>query len=382
MQASVAVIGGGAIGLATALRLRRAGVPDVVVVERAQAPGQGSTARANGGFRAQFSTPINIAFSQYTIEGLIELNRVTEGLVGLRQVGYLFAAGTRESEAALRAGYELQLKNGVPVQWLTPEEVLDHAPFMRPDGLRAGTFCATDGTLDPGGTASALWAQCRQHGVQFLLGEPVRSIVETATGVSLETPANRIGADWAVNAAGPYAAKVAALAGLALPVEPFRRHLACTEPMLGYPDHTPMCIDSDTGVLVRSEGKGFVLGYADPHDEPTFDTSFAPSFLEDLAVRMGNRFPFLETASIDERKCWAGLYPETPDHHAIVDAPSDHPRFIQCVGFGGHGIMHSLAAGQAVTEFITQGRCTTFDLRPLRLSRFAEGDAIVESMVL
>lgn len=382
IQTSVAVIGAGAVGLATALRLRQAGVPSVAVVERGQVPGQGSTSRANGGVRAQFATPVNIAFSRYTIDGLVELDRVTGGLVGLRQVGYLFMAGTPESEHALRGGFELQVRCGVPVRWLSPAAVAELAPFVRREDLRAGTFCPTDGILDPGGVVSALWSEGRKLGVRYLLGEEVQTIAETGPGVRIETPGWTVDAGWAVNAAGPDATAVAGLAGVRLPVAPYRRNLACTEPLGGYPDRIPMSIDADTGVLIRREAGGFVLAWADPHDDPCTDLSFDPLFLDALASRIGHRFPFLASVAIDRRKCWAGLYPETPDHHAIVDAPPGHPNFVQAVGFGGHGIMHSLAAGQAVAELVTRGRCTTFDLHPLRLSRFEEGDAIVESMVL
>jgi sarcosine oxidase, subunit beta len=216
-----------------------------------------------------------------------------------------------------------------------------------------------------------------------LLGEEVVALTDLGARFRLDTASGEILADWVVNAAGADAARLAALAGVEIPVEPYRRNLACTEPMDGYPNPTPMCVDLDTGVLVRREGGGgFLLAYSDPGDEPTFDTSFAPEFLPAVAARIGHRFPFLEEAAIDERKCWAGLYPETPDHHAIIDATPGHPRLVQCVGFGGHGIMHSLAAGQAVAELILDGRCTTFDLRPLRLRRFEEGDVVVESVVL
>jgi glycine/D-amino acid oxidase-like deaminating enzyme len=143
-----------------------------------------------------------------------------------------------------------------------------------------------------------------------------------------------------------------------------------------------MCVDVDTGVLVRREGAGFLVAYSDPSDQPSFDTSFDPSFLEALAERIGHRFPFLESIPINPRKCWAGLYPETADHHAIVDGSPGEPGFIHCAGFGGHGIMHSLAAGQAVTELISLGRCETFDLRPFRLERFRTGEVVVENAVL
>ena len=144
----------------------------------------------------------------------------------------------------------------------------------------------------------------------------------------------------------------------------------------------PMCVDMDTGVLVRCEGAGVLIAYSDPASPVTFETSFEPEYLEAIAARLGNRFPALCDAQIDPRKCWAGLYPETADHHAIIDAPDESPWFIQCAGFGGHGIMHSLAAGRAVAELVTEGRCTTFDLAPLRLGRFAGHDLTVETAVL
>jgi sarcosine oxidase, subunit beta len=172
------------------------------------------------------------------------------------------------------------------------------------------------------------------------------------------------------------------MADIDLPVVSRKRNLACTEAVAGIPDAIPMCVDNDTGVLIRREGAGFLIGFSDPADPPNMDTTFDPGFLDAVAARIGNRFPFLEDVPINSRKCWAGLYPETPDHHAIIDATPDAPWFIQCVGFGGHGIMHSLAAGQAVAELIGAGRCATFDLEPLRLSRFAEPGSVVETAVL
>jgi glycine/D-amino acid oxidase-like deaminating enzyme len=143
-----------------------------------------------------------------------------------------------------------------------------------------------------------------------------------------------------------------------------------------------MSVDLDTGVLIRREAGGFILGYSDPADRPSAEDGFDPAFLDAVAARIGNRFPFLAGVPIDQRKCWAGLYPETPDHHAIVDVSPRVEALVQCVGFGGHGIMHSLAAGRAVAELLRDGTCTSFDLRPLRLARFREGDLTVEPAVL
>jgi sarcosine oxidase, subunit beta len=378
----VVVVGAGAIGLAVALQLRRAGVGDVVVVDRNSSPGMGSTSRANGGVRAQFTTPVNIAFSRFTIDGLRELHEQTAGRVGFRAIGYLFMTGTAAGEARLRRAWELQRAHGVEVDWVSPADVAELVPFVHLDGLRAATFAGGDGVIDPHGVASALCDVARRLGASLLCDTEVLDITQVSGGALVHTATGDIDAEFVVNAAGPHAALLAAKAGINLPITARRRNIACTEGVTGMPDTCPMCVDTDTGVLIRREGAGFLIAYSDPDDPPSFDTSFDPAFLDAIAARVGNRFPFLGDVPIDRRKCWAGLYPETADHHAIVDAPAQAPWFIQCAGFGGHGIMHSLAAGQAVTELITNGRCTTFDLAPLRLDRFAGTGGAVETAVL
>ena len=382
VAADVVVVGAGAIGLAGALELGRAGAGDVLVVDANAAPGQGSTCRANGGVRAQFTTAISIAFSRFTIDALAELDRASDGLVGLRRIGYLFMTGTAAGEDALRAAWTVQRRCGLDVEWLDAADVRTLAPYVRGEGLRGGTFCASDGVIDPHGVVMAMWSECRRLGVGFLFDERVDALDCDDDRVQLRTGATRITAAHAVNAAGPRAASVAALADVELPVVSFRRNLACTEAAPGGPAAMPMCVDADTGVLVRREGGGYLVGWADPTDAPCEETQLDPSFLPAISERVGNRFPFLELIAVDERKCWAGLYPETPDHNAIIDAAPESPRLLQCGGFGGHGIMHSLAAGRAVTELIREGRCSTFDLHPLRLSRFAEGALTMETAVL
>ena len=381
-RAGVAVVGAGAIGLAVALQLRRAGVTDVLVVDRNAAPGMGSTGRANGGVRAQFATPINIVFSQYTIAGLIDLDDRSGGQVGYRPVGYLFMAGTELSAEALESARAMQCSLGVPTQRLSLAQVAELAPFVRVDGLRAATFCASDGIIDPHGVVGALCGEGRRLGVTYLFDTDVIGLEHNGTHALLHCSGVDIEADHVVNAAGAFAGDLATKASIELPVVPYRRNLACTEPVSTIPASIPMCVDIDTGVLIRREGDGVLIGYSDPASAPSPDTSFEPEYLDAVASRVGNRFPFLEQATINPRKCWAGLYPETSDHIAIIDAPREAPWFIQCAGFGGHGIMHSLAAGQAVAELIRDQRCSTFDLSPLRLDRFSDSTLPVETAIL
>ncbi|HEX5950904.1 MAG TPA: FAD-dependent oxidoreductase [Actinomycetota bacterium] len=379
---SVAVVGAGVIGLSCARELARAGVGDVVVLERHGQVAQGSTSRANGGFRAQFTTAPNVAFSLWSIGELERLEAGTD-LLSMHQTGYLLFTGTAEGERGLRAGYELQRSLGVATEWLSAAEVLERAPFLRPDGLRAGTFHARDGMLDPYGLAHAMEQDARALGVRVVTGAEVQAIRRIGDGFEVEHPGGVLRAPWLVNAAGSDACEVGAMLGVEVPVTPYRRNLAFAPDPRHAGELIPMCVDLDTGVLVRREpGGGYVIAYSNPADPPSRETSVDPAFLGDVAERIGNRFPFLEDTPIDVDACWAGLYPETPDHHAIVGETPEVPRFLQCVGFGGHGVMHAPAAGRAIAELVTLGRCETFDLRPLRLSRFADGDLVVETAVL
>jgi sarcosine oxidase subunit beta len=382
-RVDVAVVGGGAIGLAVARALAEAGVGHTVVLEKEPAVGQGSTARANGGVRAQFTTAINVAFSTYSIGEFERLQGDRGDLLSFHQVGYLFVTGTTEGEERLRAAMDLQRSLGVDTGWLTPDQIATKAALLRLDGLRGGTFHARDGFLDPHGAVQAFRAECPPDRVQIRTGIEVTGLHARGDRIEISMTDGDLEAGWVVDAAGPHAAEVAATLGVDLPVQPVRRNLAFLRAANGSPGLIPMCIDVDTGVLVRGEvGGGYVIAYSNPDDPPGWDTSLDPRFLEDLGRLIGNRFPTLREVPIDPRQCWAGLYPETPDHHAIVGPAEEHERLIVCAGFGGHGLMHAPAAGRAVAELITEGGCSTFDLHPLRASRFREGDLVVESAVL
>ncbi len=379
----VLIVGGGVIGLSIACELKRAGVERAVLLERAGAVGQASTARASGGVRAQFTTPVNIAFSLYSITEFERLAATPGDLVEFHQTGYLFATGTERGERLLRESMELQRSLGVEAEWLTPSEIGRRAPIVRIDGLRGASFHARDGFLDPHSVVEAMKRQARTLGAELRLNSEVIAIERGRAGFSVTTMEERLRADYVVNAAGAHARSVGELLGIEVPVFPVRRNLAFAPA----PHHsralTPMCVDFETGVLVRREvGGGYLIAYSNPKDEPGWNSMLDPRFLDQLAERIGNRFPLVQEAAIDPRRCWAGLYPETQDHHAIVGASREIDRFLLCVGFGGHGIMHAPAAGRAVAELVTQGSCSSFDLHALRPSRFAEGDLVMEGSVL
>ena len=372
------MIGAGVIGLSCARELAGAGV-NVTVLEAAEAAGRGSSALANGGIRAQFTTEVNIAFSRFSI-GELETLEQTVGGLGFHQTGYLLLAGADASESRLRDGVELQRRLGVETRWLEPDEIASMIPFVRTEGIRGGTFHARDGFLDPAGLVAALLAEARTSGGTIVTRAAVSAIER---GFVVRHEKGDLHADAIVNAAGAGARAVARLLGSDVPVEPVRRNLAHVMDPSPAGGLTPMTVDVDTGVLVRREPTGgWVVAYSDPGDPPGWDTSVDPAFLPALAARLPNRFPSILDLPMDPSRCWAGLYPETPDNHAIVGEDPTVPGLFHCVGFGGHGLMHAPAAGRAIRELVTLGRGETFDLRPLRPSRFVEGDLVAESAVL
>jgi sarcosine oxidase subunit beta len=377
-RTDVAVIGAGVIGLSCARELAGAGV-SVTVLEAAEAAGRGSSALANGGIRAQFTTEVNIAFSRFSIGELEALERTVGGL-GFHQTGYLLLAGADASERRLRDAIELQRSLGVETRWLEPAEIASMIPFVRAEGIRGGTFHSRDGFLDPAGLVAALLAEARTRGATIVTRSAVSAI---EPGFVVRHANGDLRADAILNAAGTGARAVARLLGSDVPVEPVRRNLAHVMDPSSAGGLTPMTVDVDTGVLVRRElTGGWVVAYSDPGDPPGWDTSVDPAFLPALAARLPNRFPSILDLPMDPSQCWAGLYPETPDHHAIIGEDPTVRSLFHCVGFGGHGLMHAPAAGRAIRELVTRGRGDTFDLRPLRPSRFVEGDLVAESAVL
>ena len=328
--------------------------------------------------RAQWGTATNVQLSRFTIDGYAQMKRETGDLQSFVQAGYLFLAGTEESQRYLERAHEVQRSCGLDVELLSPAQALAIAPFVRAEGLRLASFRAGDAFFDPHEIATTLYGEARGLGVQMHLGLEVRAISESASGFAVQTEQQRFESRWLVNAAGAFAAEIGEMLNIEVPVVPYRRNAAVTEPISGLPPRIPMCVDLDTRLLTRREGPGCAIMFSNPDDPPSTSTAFDFDYLAQIADRVGNRFPFLETAAIDTRKCWAGLYPETVDRHAIIGPTPGHPRFLQCAGFSGHGVMQSLAAGQAIAELVTRGRCDTFDLRPLRLERFAEGDLTLE----
>ena len=386
------IIGSGIVGSSIAYHLAEQGCTNVLVVEREAHQGKGSTGKSMGGVRAQFSTPVNIQMSRYSIDFFSHFDDVVGYPADYRAHGYLFCATTERHLEYLKANRERQIALGVTnVELVSAADVARFVPQLRVDDILGGTYCPTDGFVDPHSVMMGFMLKAREWGARLWLDTTVTGIEVDRTDVSAEnygrvngvhTSRGFVSSPVVVNAAGPWAAQVAGMAGVALPVEPLRRQLVPTEPFNQLPKRFPMVIDMSTGFHFRREGAGILLAWNDPDETPGFKTDFDPTFVEKILTRAADRVPCLADASVNPRRAWAGLYEMTPDHHAIIGEAQDVKGLFFTNGFSGHGVMHSPASGKITADLILHGRSELIDTSLLGVERFAEGRLLEETAVL
>ncbi len=380
-RADVAIIGAGIIGCSVAFHLARLGKTDVLLLEKEALPGTGSTSKANGGIRAQFTTEANVAMSLASMDILDALAPEIGEPPMYRTAGYLFLTGDPKRLAAMERAAVFQRAHGVDVEVLDAAGVRARAPYVE-GPIAGGTFGPRDGFIDPGGLANFFLREAARAGVRTLYGADVRAIAPGAGRFVLTTGEGAVSAGAVVIAAGPWSGRVAALAGLDVPVEPVRRHIFVSGPCPALPPVIPMTIDADSGVLIRREGNRVAIAWSNADEPPGFNAAFDPDFALRFAEPLEARFPDVYAAGLDLRKSWSGLYEVTPDHHAVLGPAAGAPGLFVASGFSGHGVMHAPAAGLAIAEMIARGRSETVNVGALALDRFARGALIHETMVL
>jgi sarcosine oxidase, subunit beta len=384
--ADVVLIGGGIVGSSIAYHLVAAGCKNVLVIERETAQGKGSTGKSMGGVRAQFSTPVNIQMSLYSIPFYAGFEERLGYPCDYRPQGYLFCATNDKHLAYLRTNYNKQVAMGLKnVRLVDGDEIRSLFPQLRGDDIVGGSFCSSDGFVDPYSAMIGFMTWASDHGATLWKNAAVTGIARNlADGGSFEvaTARDSVSTPIVVNCAGAWAASIAKMVGIDLPVEPLRRMLVPTEPFQQFPHTAPMIIDMSTGFHFRPEGRGFLLAWNDPEETPGYKTDFEPSFIEKILTRAADRVPAFENVAVNPKRAWAGLYEMTPDHHPILGESADVPGFFFANGFSGHGVMHSPATGKILSDLILTGKTELIDASLLKLSRFGEGRTIHESAVL
>lgn len=380
---TVVVIGGGIVGMATAYYLATDGA-QVVVCERSR-PGAGSTERALGGIRAQFSTPANVALSRHA-KAVYDEFESTFGIdIGYRQHGYLLLTADESTADALERAVAVQRDYGVPSEYLDPERARAYLPELHADRYVAGTYSPADGTADPHLALEGFAHAAREAGVDVRTGVAVTDVLNDGGRVTgVRTEAGRVSAEYVVNAAGPWASRVASMAALSVPVTPRRRQIAVVAPSIPYPEDAPLTADLDSGVHFAPEraGDAMVGGHFDETDPAQDPDAYPTDFdLDWAAAALGRaeRCAGYFGGETRVKDGWSGLYAMTPDHQPIIE--ESRPGFVNAVGFSGHGFMHAPATGQVVADIVVRGGTDMVDLDPFRLDRFDDGSER-ESVVL
>jgi sarcosine oxidase subunit beta len=322
--------------------------------------------------------------SLYAIPFYANFERELGHPAGYRPQGYLFVATSAAHMDYLRANYERQVALGLKsVRLLPAAEIQKDYPQLRSDDIVGGSFCSTDGFVDPYSAMTGFMQCAIDKGARMIKNAEVIAIERDQQGVSaVVTAKETISTRTIVNAAGAWAAPVARMAGIELPVEPLRRMLVPTEPFDDFPHTAPMIIDMSTGFHFRPEGRGFLLAWNDPEEVPGYKTDFDAAFVEKILVRAADRVPIFENLAVNPKRAWAGLYEMTPDHHPILGAVKEVPGFYLANGFSGHGVMHAPATGKILADLILNGSTDLIDASILSFERFAAGNLIHETAVL
>ena len=383
--ADVVIVGGGIVGASVAWHLSEAGCRNVLIVERESHQGKGSTGKSMGGVRAQFATKPNIQMSLYSIPFYAAFEERLGHPSGYCDQGYLFVATKPAHLAYLQTNQTLQKSLGLTqARMLTREEIASIVPQLRADDVLGGSFCPTDGFVDPYSVMVGFTTRACEQGATLWRATEVTGISRNASGIAgVETSRGPVSTRVVVNAAGPWAAEIASLAGAKLPVEPMRRMLIPTEPFDGVSHKVPMVVDMTTGFHFRPESLGFLLAWNDPQETTGFNTNFEPSFIEKVLTLAADRVPCFENLAVNPKRSWAGLYEMSPDHHAIIGPVEEVPGLFCANGFSGHGVMHSPATGRMVADLIVQGKTDVIDnVEVLSPARFVRGELLHETAVL
>ena len=393
---NVAIVGGGIVGLASAYYLAERGA-DVTVYEKGSI-GSGSTERSVGGIRAQYSTRVNVELSLASMAVWETFEEDFHVDIAYRRPGYLFAARDEATARAFKEQVAMQNELGVPSELLSPDEATEHCPGLRADEFVAATYSPTDGFADPHLALQGFAEAARESGAEIRTKTGVEEIHReggrgTGDGAvtGLTADSDRHDYDFVVNAAGPWARRVARMADVDLPVAPKRRQMLVVEPETPVPEDVPLTIDLDTGSHFRPEREGAALvgghfageedagAEPDPDQNPdSFDRKIDLDWAAEAIERAADCATYFGPNS-QIRRGWAGLYAVTPDHHPVVEETLSG--FINAVGFSGHGFQHAPATGQIVAELVLDGAASLVDISALGSERFEEGELVEERNV-
>ncbi|MET8848079.1 FAD-binding oxidoreductase [Amycolatopsis sp. NPDC004625] len=379
-MAECVVIGGGVIGVSCAFRLAEAGV-DVLLLERGGLGG-GSTAKAAGGVRSSFTTRVNVELGLRGLAAYSAFSRDFGVEIDFRRDGYLYLLTDPADIPAIGHCAELQREYGVRSHLLDPAEARSVLSLIEPAGIVAALWSPDDAKATPDAVVQGYARAARAHGALLRTGVEVIGIErdgDTLTGVVTTAGTVRTGA--VVCAAGAWSGRIGELAGLTLPVRPYRRQVVFTGPVPGLPESVPLTIELPSAFYFHREGPGLAMSFSEDDGFPGFGTAYEPGeWLPRLAELAGRRIPAVLDAGV--RTAWAGLYETTPDRNQILGRSVLLSRFFYATGFSGHGFQMAPAVGELIRDLYLE-REPAVDITELDVRRFdGAGTASVEHHIV
>lgn len=379
----IVIVGGGIVGSSTAYNLMRADNRlNVAVVEMDPSYTRASTALSMANARIQFSLKENIQISQYTFE---VLNNFEETMsvgedrlnIAYRREGNLFLFDESSSPAA-REALELQKSLNCRIEWWTPDKIEQHYLLYDMSGLVGGTFGSQDGHFDAYTVLMGYKAKARSLGAEYIHGEVVELVSREGhiAGVRLRS-GERLTSKFVINCAGAWAARVARMAGVKLPVEPVKRQVFALDPAVKPDGPLPLTV-LPSGLYFRTETGGqILLGKSMDEDPVGFDFSWDDKrFTEILWPELARFVPAFDTLKL--LRGWAGLYAvNTLDGNAILGEWPEIKGLYLANGFSGHGLQQAPAVGRYLSELII-GLPPVLDLSIFRPERILENRPLNE----
>jgi sarcosine oxidase subunit beta len=339
------------MGTSAAFHLAEAGV-SVLLCEKNELA-SGSTSKAAGGVRANFSDEFNVALGARSLDLFAEFNSRPGYEIDLHRSGYLFALTKQEDVELFERSTKIHNQFDVESRMLTPSEAGKISPLLNTKDLIAASFTPNDGHCTPEAVVLGYAGGAKKLGATILTNTEVTEIkLESGVITSVVTSAGEVQTDAVINCAGVWSPQIGSMVGLDLPVTPYKRELVITEALgdsfADLPANMPMTIDYSTSLYWHREGKGLLMGFSDKTIEAGFDLKRDPQFLEKLGAIAMVRAPRLMDLGIG--KGWAGLYEVTPDHNAILGEFKKVSRFFYATGFSGHGFLQGPAIGEILRD--------------------------------
>jgi sarcosine oxidase subunit beta len=378
-SADVVIAGGGVMGCALAYQLAKRNV-DVALFER-ETLGSQSTGKCAGGVRQQFSMEANVLLGRMAVRMFERFEEETGHAADFRQIGYLFLLSLPQHVEEFRHNMEMWHRLGLAeARWVDASDAAKMVPVLDVGDVLGCTFCPSDGIASPADVTAGYAAAARRNGARLREGVEVVGIEVGGGRVQgVRTSQGEVATRVVFDCAGAWAPSIGRMAGLEIPILPYRRHVAVTEKVQGVSRTTPMTVDFASSFYFHPEGDGVLFGMSDKSEPPGFSTEVSWDFLEKMSAHIERRAPALAGAGI--KTAWAGLYETTPDHQAILGPVPELEGFWCAAGFSGHGFMQAPAAALLLSQLLLDQR-SEIDISPFAFTRFGQGSLVRERNVI